>query len=71
MRQEGLVPSLWKRFSGCYIEIQTKAKPHWTKYGLTNYHVVRHCLNGYTMNLEGQGNSTKHVMAPPSKRSEL
>ncbi|KAH6982337.1 hypothetical protein BKA56DRAFT_550287 [Ilyonectria sp. MPI-CAGE-AT-0026] len=56
---------------GCYVEIRTKSKPQWTKYGLTNYHVVRPCLKGYTVNLEVKGNLKNHAVAPPSETSEL
>ncbi|KAL6409836.1 hypothetical protein AUP68_06234 [Ilyonectria robusta] len=56
---------------GCYVEIRTKAKPQWNKYGLTNYHVVRPCFKGYTMKLEVDGNSKNHVLAPPPEDSDL
>lgn len=32
---------------GCYVEIKTKQKKQWAKFGLTNYHVVRSGLEGY------------------------
>ena len=32
---------------GCYVEIKTKQKQQWAKFGLTNYHVVRSALEGY------------------------
>lgn len=35
---------------GCYVEVKTKEKPEWTKFGLTSYHVVRSALEGYRLN---------------------
>jgi hypothetical protein len=34
---------------GCYVEIKTKQKQQWAKFGLTNYHVVRSALEGYRL----------------------
>lgn len=36
---------------GCYIEIQTKKKPAWTKYALSNHHVIRPCFDGFGYNV--------------------
>ncbi|KAF4463494.1 hypothetical protein FALBO_9682 [Fusarium albosuccineum] len=45
---------------GAFVEIKTKANPEWTKYGITNYHVIRSCFDGFT------GHNT-----PPAEGSQL
>lgn len=54
---------------GCWIEVNVQGRG-WTKMGLTNYHVVRPCLQGYTlsMNKSSAGNVT---LGNPQKDSEL
>lgn len=34
---------------GCYIEIRMKGSTTWQKFGLTNYHVMRPCLDGFVL----------------------
>jgi len=34
---------------GCYIEVKTRSSSEWVRLGLTNYHVIRPCLEGYEL----------------------
>lgn len=36
---------------GCYIEVRYKGSCRWQKLALTNYHVIRPCLDGMVLNL--------------------
>ena len=36
---------------GCYVEVKTKSTPVWTRYGLTNYHVMRPAFNGFSIEI--------------------
>ncbi|EEU44453.1 uncharacterized protein NECHADRAFT_85007 [Fusarium vanettenii 77-13-4] len=38
---------------GCYIEIRQRGKTTWEKFGLTNYHVMRPCLDGIVLHTFG------------------
>ncbi|KEZ41083.1 hypothetical protein SAPIO_CDS7139 [Scedosporium apiospermum] len=34
---------------GCYIEVKTRSSSEWVRLGLTNYHVIRPCLEGFKL----------------------
>ncbi|KAF5631333.1 hypothetical protein F25303_9705 [Fusarium sp. NRRL 25303] len=53
---------------GCYIEIKTKSNPEWVKYALTNYHVIRPGIKGFTL---GKDKENKSVPVEPPRRSDL
>jgi len=53
---------------GCWIEIKTIKEPQWTKYALTNYHVVRPAFDGFQL---GTDKNDKAHIIPPIKNSEL
>ena len=56
---------------GCYVEVRTRKVPTWTRYALTNYHVVRPCFDGFTLNLDNQkdGKSAYDEKTAPTKGS--
>jgi hypothetical protein len=41
---------------GCWVEIKTKTNTQWTKYALTNYHVVRPAIDGFRLGFENGSN---------------
>ncbi|KIL88347.1 hypothetical protein FAVG1_08426 [Fusarium avenaceum] len=52
---------------GCYVEIKTAQSSEWEKYALTNYHVIRGTLSGFsTGEVDG-----KRIPLPPPARSNL
>lgn len=34
---------------GFYVDVKTQSRPVWTAYGVTNYHVVRPCFDGFSL----------------------
>jgi hypothetical protein len=52
---------------GCWVEIKTKTNTQWTKYALTNYHVVRPAIDGFRLGFENGSN----VPGTPVKGSDV
>lgn len=46
---------------GCYVEIRVKGSTEWQKFGLTNYHVMRPCMEGFVIR-------KTEVQPPPTPR---
>ncbi|KAK3364269.1 hypothetical protein B0T25DRAFT_493064 [Lasiosphaeria hispida] len=53
---------------GCWIEIKTIREPQWTKYALTNYHVVRPAFDGFQL---GTNEDDETTVLEPVKNSDL
>jgi hypothetical protein len=53
---------------GCWVEIKTQKTPEWTRYALTNYHVIRPALAGFRLAVKPD---TKSGLAAPAKGSDL
>ncbi|KAK5651226.1 hypothetical protein OQA88_12690 [Cercophora sp. LCS_1] len=53
---------------GCWIEIKTTGQPQWTKYALTNYHVVRPAFDGFQVRTNDKNET---IPATPVKDSDL
>ncbi|KAK3339843.1 hypothetical protein B0T25DRAFT_618478 [Lasiosphaeria hispida] len=53
---------------GCWVEIKTIKEPGWTKYALTNYHVVRPAFKGFQL---GTNDKDEASILKPVKDSDL
>ncbi|KAK3358076.1 hypothetical protein B0T25DRAFT_451417 [Lasiosphaeria hispida] len=53
---------------GCWIELKSILEPHWTRYALTNYHVVRPAFDGFQI---GKTKKGEIVPVGPVKDSVL
>ncbi|KAK3350196.1 hypothetical protein B0T25DRAFT_550012 [Lasiosphaeria hispida] len=53
---------------GCWIEMKTKKETQWTKYALTNYHVVRPAFSGFQL---GMSDKNELATLEPVKDSDL
>ncbi|KAM0243127.1 hypothetical protein ACHAP5_006917 [Fusarium lateritium] len=53
---------------GCYVEIKTLQAPEWERYALTNYHVIRATLNGFST---GKVDGKTTISLPPPARCDL
>ncbi|KAK4164616.1 hypothetical protein QBC43DRAFT_317245 [Cladorrhinum sp. PSN259] len=49
---------------GCWVEIKTLKKPQWTKFALTNYHVVRSAFDGFQLGKDPKNNDKSIILAP-------
>lgn len=56
---------------GCYVEVRTKKVPTWSRYALTNYHVIRPCFDGFRLISDNQkdGKSAYDEKAAPTEGS--
>lgn len=54
---------------GCYIEIKTISEPTWTSYGLTNYHIVRPCIDGFRVRPSGTADGS--ILGSEAQRADL
>ena len=53
---------------GCWIEVKTTRQPQWTKYALTNYHVVRPAFDGFQIRTNDKNET---IPITPVKDSDL
>ncbi|KAK3364331.1 hypothetical protein B0T25DRAFT_61230 [Lasiosphaeria hispida] len=53
---------------GCWIEMKTIKEPQWTKYALTNYHVVRPAFDGFQI---GKNDNNETIPLAPVEDSDL
>jgi hypothetical protein len=53
---------------GCWVEIKTQKAKEWTRYALTNYHVIRSALDGFRLAVNSKN---KSGLATPVKGSDL
>ncbi|KAF4124795.1 hypothetical protein GMORB2_5461 [Geosmithia morbida] len=51
---------------GCYLQVKTRRHPEWTKYALTNYHVVRNCIEGNVYGVRSNGETDEQRPLPGS-----
>ncbi|KAJ4324065.1 hypothetical protein N0V84_004031 [Fusarium piperis] len=51
---------------GCYIEIRATGSTTWQKFGLTNYHIMRPCLDGFVVQ-ETKADCTSDPVATPEQ----
>jgi hypothetical protein len=49
---------------GCYVEVKTSQSSEWEKYALTNYHVIRVALKGFST---GKSKGTMGPLPPPTR----
>ncbi|KAK3349158.1 hypothetical protein B0T25DRAFT_591639 [Lasiosphaeria hispida] len=69
-REDGKLLSPMVGTLGCWIEIKIKDRG-WKKVGLTCYHVIRPCLDGFRMRVEEVEKHGKLVLRKPKKDSDL
>jgi hypothetical protein len=57
---------------GCYLEVKTRSNQTWTKYALTNHHVIRPCFDGFQCTtMAGPDGKTSTRMMDPLPNSPL
>lgn len=70
--------------AGCYLQLRMAGSDEWSTYVLTNYHVIRPCIPGYTLGIDSDGKScerkaahrsllekTDHAGFDPSQASQI
>ena len=50
------------------MKVKTEATPTWTRYVLTNYHVVRPCFDGFNIDVAKKRKASLHVAKQEPQR---